>query len=125
STQQEVGPRNLEVFKERHGTGEVRFTSIEVQHAEDASDAVRVGEPFVVRLTFDCKARTVKPVFSISLWSMNGHCLFVSYSHESDFAKHAIDSSGQVDLILMNPNLLPGRYSLHCAAGTLHDPLSY
>ena len=105
---------DLSTFTPRHGSGEARFTGIELLSKERLSQPViRSGDSLVVRLHYDANKALPHPDFVVRLYSEMGTLIT-----ETGTWHHGIDipevpqGKGYVDLEIDNLNLLPASYSL-------------
>jgi lipopolysaccharide transport system ATP-binding protein len=118
----DFGRGDLTSIQRRNGSGEIRFSTLSLQVAGTEVSSVRAGDPFSIRLGFQCSRRVPNPVFAIAIYSLAGTCLFALQTADSGFAITEVGGTGTVELDVLNPNLLPGRYLVHCAAGDEQDP---
>ncbi len=103
---------DLSTFMPRHGSGEARYTRIELLNKEGQSQSVTCsGESLVVRLHYDAKQALPHPDFVFRLHSEMGTLIT-----ETGTWHHGIDipeiprGTGYVDLEIDNLNLLPASY---------------
>ena len=108
----------------RSGTGDVRITGLSVKRS-DSLDELRAGDPISVTLNFRSSGASRRAVFSVSIWTAAGACLFGIYTNDLNYSCDVLPSVGAITLTIRNPNLLAGRYYLHCAAGDESNPLRF
>ena len=106
------GTADLSTITVRHGSGEARFTGIELLNKERLSQSVtRSGDSLVVRLHYDANKAIPHPDFVFRLHSEMGTLIT-----ETGTWHHGIDipevpqGKGYVDLEIDNLNLLPALY---------------
>ncbi len=116
----------LSPIRERRGSGEIRFVTAEVISLAVGTPApVRAGQSFTIRLGFRCDKAVRRPAFSIAVCSSMGLPIFAVHTTDLNVEISEITQGGYVELHVIKPNLLPGRYLLHFAAGTEIDPHRY
>jgi lipopolysaccharide transport system ATP-binding protein len=125
TTNLEVGSHDLSATKQRKGSGEIRFVRIELISGGICCKSVRAGSAFSVRLEYQSEAPIKNPVFSVAIFSIKGVCLFAVHTSDFELELGSINGAGCVELEITRPNLLPGRYSLHCAVGDQSDVHRY
>ena len=110
---------DLSAITNRHGSGEARYTKIELLNKERLSQPVtRSGESLVVRLHYDANKALPRPEFVVRLHSEMGTLIT-----ETGTWHHGIDipevppGKGYVELEIDNLNLLPGSYNLSILLG--------
>lgn len=108
---------DLSAFTPRHGSGEARYTSIELLNKERLSQPVtRSGDSLVVRLHYAANKALPHPDFVFRLHSEMGTLIT-----ETGTWHHGIDipevpqGKGYVDLEIDNLTLLPASYSISVA----------
>lgn len=95
----------------RTGTGEIRIKRYEIFGR--GGSLVRVGEPFTIRLHFECHKRVRRPEFAITILTRSGLILFSIFTSDLQYAIPEISEDGFIDLEVQSPNLLAGTYVLH------------
>jgi len=95
----------------RTGSGEARITRYEV--LSPAGKLIRAGDPFTIRLHFECRQTLKRPAFAISILTRSGLILFSMFTSDLDYHIPEISGSGFIDLNVHSPNLLAGVYVLH------------
>lgn len=121
--------RDLSAASDRSGSGDIRFTRIEIL-SEDGSGpaAVRCGDTFVVRMCFDAKRDVVQPIFGIDIQTSLGIVVAQVHTYNSGFDIPIIRAGpGHIDVRLQDLNVMPGRYVLSLYAANYghiyHDVL--
>ena len=95
----------------RGGSGEIRVTRYEV--FGPAGTLIRAGDPFTIRLHFECHQRIKSPVFLISILTRSGSPLFTIFTTDLAYRIAEITADGFMDLEIHSPNLLAGTYIMH------------
>jgi lipopolysaccharide transport system ATP-binding protein len=112
--------------KHRNGSGEIRFTSVEVVPAEPGeSPVIRAGDGFEVRLGYKASTKILRPTFSIAIFNSMSVQVFGIHTTDLNFEINAIDKDGRIALRIVRPNLMPGRYLLHIAVGDAVNAMRY
>ena len=109
----------------RSGSGEVRFTAVEVLRCDEAAGPIRAGDDILIRMQFSCMARISRAVFAVSIFSSKGTPVFAIHTSDLAYDVSDLTDAGQIELRINSPNLLPGRYLVHVAVGDETDPLRY
>ena len=121
--------RDLAEITDRSGSGDIRFSRIEILSADRSGPAaVCCGDSFVVRLYFDAKRDVVQPVFGIDIQTSLGIIVAQVHTYNSGFEIPVLRAGpGHIDVRIEDLNLLPGRYVLSLYAANLgyiyHDVL--
>ena len=121
--------RDLSEIADRSGSGDIRFTRIEILSADrTAIGSVRCGDSFVVRLHFDAKREVVEPIFGIDIQTSLGIVVAQVHTYNNGFVIPVLrPGPGHIDVRIEDPNLLPGRYIFSLYAANLghiyHDVL--
>jgi lipopolysaccharide transport system ATP-binding protein len=123
--------RDLRDIKERRGSGDIRFTHIELL-APDRSQAssIRCGDALVVRLHFDAAREVVAPIFGIDIHTALGTLVAQIHTYNDDFSIPALPpGAGHIDVRIDSLNFVPGQYllSLYVAnyGNLYHDGLEH
>jgi lipopolysaccharide transport system ATP-binding protein len=95
----------------REGTGDVRITSYEIISPDGT--IVRAGDPFTIRLHYECRQQVKTPVFAISILTRSNLPLFTIFTKDLNYRIDEISGEGFIDLQFHSPNLLAGSYILH------------
>jgi lipopolysaccharide transport system ATP-binding protein len=103
--------QDLDRSGRRAGSGEVRITCYEL--LKPTGKLIRAGDPFAIRLHFECQRPVKHPAFAISILTRSGLHLFSIYTSDLEYHISEIASAGFIDLEIHSPNLLAGVYSLH------------
>ena len=126
STQSETGKKELRTAAGRSGSGELRFTGVEVlRRDEQMGKAIRAGDDVLIRMQFSCAARISRAVFAVSIFNSKGTPVFAVLTTNLAYEIHNLNESGTIELSIDKPNLLPDRYVIHVAAGDETHPLRY
>ena len=121
--------RDLSEVADRSGSGDIRFTKIEILTADRSGPAaVRTGDSFVMRLHFDAKRDVIQPIFGVDLQTSMGIVVAQVHTYNSAFDIPLVRSGpGHIDLRIEDCNLMPGRYVLSLFAANYghiyHDVL--
>ena len=97
---------------DRWGSGEARIERVEL--LDDGRQTTRVGhgEPVTVRLWYSTSEPVERPVFSVSVQTLQGVVISNPTTREGGEVPEKLDGSGWVDLVLDHFPLLPGTYDL-------------
>jgi hypothetical protein len=121
--------RDLEQTADRSGSGDIRFTRIEILTADRTETAsVRCGDSIVIRLHFNAKRDMVEPIFGIDIQTALGIMVAQIHTYNNGFEIPVLRAGpGHIDVRIEDLNLLPGRYLLSLYAANLghiyHDVL--
>jgi len=111
--------RDLAAVTDRSGSGDIRFTRIEILSADGSGPAsVRSGDSIVVRLHFDANRDVVQPIFGIDIQTSLGIMVAQVHTYNSGFDIPLLRTGpGHIDVRIDDLNLVPGRYifSLYAA----------
>lgn len=111
--------RDLTGVTDRSGSGDIRFSRIDILSADRSGPAaVRCGDSFVVRLYFDAKRDVVQPIFGIDIQTSLGIMVAQVHTYNSGFEIPVLRAGpGHIDVRIDDLNLVPGRYvfSLYAA----------
>ncbi len=112
--------------KHRNGSGEIRFASVTMV-SRDAPDTpvIRAGQDFEIRLAYRSAAKVLRPIFSISIFNTMSVPVFGIHTTDLNFEIASIEEDGCIVLSIMRPNLMPGRYLVHIAAGDAVNSMRY
>ena len=105
---------DLSTITHRHGSGEARFTRVELLNKERLSQTVtRSGDSLVVRLHYEANQALPHPDFVVRLYSEMGTLITETgtWHHGIDIPKIP-QGKGYVELEIDNLNLLPASYYL-------------
>jgi lipopolysaccharide transport system ATP-binding protein len=113
------GSRDLAAVGRRRGSGELRFTRVEVLSSKhgQGSRIVRSGESFAIRMFYTCRRPVRRPVFSVALFNLQSVPVFAIHTSDLNYSIPSVEADGYIDLELERVNLMPGRYVLHLAVG--------
>jgi len=98
---------------DRWGSGEVRIERVELLD-RTGREVTRVGsgEPLTVRLSYTTSEPVARPVFSVSIQTLQGVVISGPTTRESEKVPEKLDGSGRLELRLEQFRLLPGTYDL-------------
>jgi lipopolysaccharide transport system ATP-binding protein len=115
------GEVDLDAIRARRGTGEVRFTRIEILDAARRPAAtVASGDSVVIRLHYRPTQRIDKPVFGLEIATSLGTLVAQIHTYNSGVDLPSIGPEpGYVDVELPELNLAPGRYYLSVSLASL------
>jgi lipopolysaccharide transport system ATP-binding protein len=117
---------DLTAARERSGSGEVRFASIEVRSPDGSlASTVRSGDGFVIALRFECRRPVRRPVFVVSIYTPTGVRVFSVQTSEVNLHVPEITRDGTVELELRRVNLMRGNYFVHVGVGDEPNPMRY
>lgn len=98
---------------DRWGSGEARIERVELlNHDGLQTERVFTGEPVTVRLWYATSEPVARPVFGVSLQTLQGVVVSGPTTKDSDKVPEKIDGEGWVDLQLDRFPLLPGTYDI-------------
>jgi hypothetical protein len=122
--------RDLAETVDRSGSGDIRFTRIEILSADrTVAGSVRCGDSFVIRLYFNAKRDVVEPIFGINIQTSMGIMVAQVHTYNNGFEIPLLRAGpGHIDVLIEDLNLFPGRYLLSLYAANLghiyHDVLT-
>jgi ABC-2 type transport system ATP-binding protein len=98
---------------DRWGSGEARIERVALLDRSGLqSTRVGSGEPLTVRLWYTTSEPIERPVFSVSLQTLQGVVVSCPTTREGGEVPEKLDGSGWVDLVLERFPILPGTYDL-------------
>lgn len=98
---------------DRWGSGEARIERVELVDRNGLSTTrVFTGDPVAVRLWYATSEPVERPVFSVSLQTLQGVVVSGPTTREAEVIPEKIDGEGWVDLKLDRFPLLPGTYDI-------------
>ena len=110
---EEASGQELQV-EGRGGTGEVRFTRVELRNPDGAgSPIIQSGDGLVIRMYFRAERRVERPHFTVRMYSSMGTLISEAstWLHNVAIASTG-PGEGYVDLEIDRLNLIPARYTL-------------
>ena len=122
---------NLRNARPRHGSGEIRYTSIEfIGMNGDPHRVVRSGDSFTVRFHYEAFTRVRGPHFGMQIYTDMGTKITTMSTWASGIEPpDSKQGEGQIDLAIDLLNLMPGRYYLSLwiktSGGTAYDVLDH
>jgi ABC-2 type transport system ATP-binding protein len=103
----------------RWGSGEGRVTRVELIDGDGQTVRVGVtGDPLVLRHHYETTEPIEKPVFGMSISTINGQVVAASTTREIGLVPDKIDGIGYIDMVIDHLPLLPGTYEI---ATSLYD----
>jgi ABC-type polysaccharide/polyol phosphate transport system ATPase subunit len=104
-------PASEEADGNRWGSGEVRLDKVELLDGSGkAVTKVACGDPLTLRLWYSTNEPVVRPVFSVSVQTVQGVVVSGPTTREADLVPEKLDGTGHVDFVLARCPLLPGAY---------------
>ena len=98
---------------DRWGSGEARIERVTLlDRAGRQTTRVGSGEPLTVRLWYTTSQPIERPVFSVSLQTLQGVVISNPTTREGGEVPEKLDGSGWVDLVLDHFPILPGTYDI-------------
>jgi len=98
---------------DRWGSGEARIERVELlDHNGLSTNRVFSGEPVTVRLWYVASEPVGRPVFGLSLQTLQGVVISGPTTKDAETVPEKIDGEGWLDLHLDHFPLLPGTYDL-------------
>jgi lipopolysaccharide transport system ATP-binding protein len=112
---------------DRSGSGEIRFTRVELRTTEGELQVVtRSGRSVVIRLHYHANEPIVRPNFALRLFTELGTLVTATstWLHGLEIPLIPV-GQGYVDLEIDSLNLMPGRYYLSLWLGSLNEQRVY
>ena len=110
----------------RAGTGEIRFTTIEVVDGDGRPSAfVREGGPLVVRAAYEAAGRVASPVFQVAIVDVDTGLVVATATSSPASAPPALERSGMIDCIFDAVPLRPRHYVLRMTITDAHQLVAY
>ena len=97
----------------RRGDGRIRITSTELLVGGVPVDRFRSSDDVTVRMHYRATEPVPKPVFAVSIASLNGATVTAPSSRDAGDVPDLIEGSGYVDVRFEKIPLIPSRYVLH------------
>ena len=98
---------------DRWGSGEARIERVTLlDRSGQQTTRVGSGEPLTVRLWYTTSQPIERPVFSVSLQTLQGVVISNPTTREGGEVPEKLDGSGWVDLVLEHFPILPGTYDI-------------
>jgi len=96
------------------GSGEARVTSVELIDTTGANTGrIRTGDPLTFRIHYRTTERVERPVFGLSLDTIEGVFVWAQQSRDGGYVPDAIEGEGTVDLVVPALALQAGAYDLN------------
>jgi ABC-2 type transport system ATP-binding protein len=109
----QVDRRTDEDGHERWGTGEGRIVKVELGGQNGSAPArLHCGSPARIRLHYEMDQPIEKPVFALSIQTLNGWEVSGPTSRDVDCVPDKLEGRGYVDIVFDTLRLLPGTYDL-------------
>jgi len=110
----------------RGGTGEIRYTGIEILD-RDLRPAGRVSEggALVVRAGYEAVSRVASPVFQVAIVDVDTGIVVATATSSAADAPPMTERSGAVDCIFESLPLRPRQYALRMTITDVHQLVSY
>jgi lipopolysaccharide transport system ATP-binding protein len=130
ATMQDKG-LDLRRIESRRGSGDIRFSQIEILDAERRTGVVvRSGDRIVLRLHYEARKQVESPIFGIEISTQLGTLVAQIHTYNSGVEIPFLSvGEGYIDVEIAELNLMPGRYSLSLFAANLgylyHDVLQH
>jgi ABC-2 type transport system ATP-binding protein len=97
----------------RWGSGEGRITGVQFVDAHgERMSSIRSGEPVILRLEYQMDSAIEKPVFAVSISSLEGFQITGPNNRDVGCVPDKLDGAGYVDIAFDRLQLLPGSYDL-------------
>ncbi|MGH9104807.1 MAG: ABC transporter ATP-binding protein, partial [Acidimicrobiales bacterium] len=98
---------------DRWGSGEARIERVEVLDRTGLQvDRVGSGEPVTLRLWYTTTEPVARPVFSVSVVTLEGVVITAPSTREADLVPEKLDGSGWLDLQIQQFPILAGTYDV-------------
>ncbi len=109
----QVDRRTDEQGHERWGTGEGRIVKVELGSQNgSAPERLHCGSPARIRIHYEMEQPIEKPVFALSVRTLNGWEVSGPTSRDVDCVPDKLEGKGYVDIDFDTLRLLPGTYDL-------------
>ncbi|MCX5815337.1 MAG: ABC transporter ATP-binding protein [Proteobacteria bacterium] len=97
--------------KTRWGTGEVRFTAVEVLNSEGVrSNRFQPGDKIVVKLEYEADKKIYSPTFWVGLMNKDEIKVFGTYYNKNRVGEYSIDNRGSLSCVIDSLPMRPGVY---------------
>ncbi len=97
--------------KTRWGTGEARFTKVEVLNAKGVRvDRIHAGDKIVVRLEYEAFQKIDSPTFWIGLMNKDEIKVFGTYYNKNRVGEYAVNGKGSLSCVIDSLPMRPGPY---------------
>ena len=98
---------------DRWGSGEARIERVELLDREGREvTRLKSGEPLTLRLSYTTSEPVARPVFSVSVQTLQGVVISNPTTREAELVPEKLDGSGRLELTLPRLPLLPGTYDV-------------
>ena len=118
--------RNNALQSHRSGTGEIRYTSVQIVESDGCpAGIVREGSPLVVRAGYQAASRVARPIFQIAIVDVDtGLVVATASSHPAD-APPSVEGAGEVECVFESVPLRPRQYLLRMTITDANQLVSY
>ncbi len=97
--------------KTRWGTGEVRFTNIEILNSDsERKDDFMAGDEIIVRLEYRAYEKIDSPIFEVFILNGDGTIMFSSYYSKDRVGLYSISGHGILECVVNTISMQPGTY---------------
>jgi lipopolysaccharide transport system ATP-binding protein len=118
--------RNNALQNHRSGTGEIRYTSVDIVDCDGRPAAVvREGSPLVVRAAYQAASAVARPIFQVAIIDVDTGLVVATASSSPADAPPAVEGAGEVDCIFESLPLRPRQYLLRMTITDAHQLVSY
>ena len=123
--------RDLSLVTQRNGSGEIRFTGIELLDCEKRSRGlILCGDPLILRLRYHVEKKVYAPHFGVEIFTELGTLVATINTWSCGYEIPCLEpGDGYVDLSIAAMNLVPSQYYLsfwlESVGPKLYDRLDY
>jgi ABC-type polysaccharide/polyol phosphate transport system ATPase subunit len=105
----------------RFGSGEAHVKYAEILNCAGIESGVaHTGDQIVIRLHWQAQETVMRPVFGVSIETIEGMVLWVSHSRNCDLVPEQISGTGHVDILIDRLALQPGTYDISASITDEH-----
>jgi lipopolysaccharide transport system ATP-binding protein len=110
----------------RAGTGEIRYTDVEVVDCTGRqADRIREGDTLVVRARYDASRRIASPVFQVAIVDVETGLTVATATSSPADSPSTLENAGAVDCIFESLPLRPRHYALRMTITDAQQLVSY
>ena len=121
-----IGNEENALQSHRGGTGEVRFTAVDVVDAEGrATNAVREGDPLIVRAAYTATKGVAAPVCQLAIVDVDTGLVVATATSSSADVPAAVEGDGVIDCRFESLPLRRRQYVLRLSITDSHQLVSY
>jgi ABC-type glutathione transport system ATPase component len=118
--------RNNALHSHRSGTGEIRYTSVQIVERDGRpTGIVREGSPLVVRAGYQAASPVVRPIFQIAIVDVDTGLVVATASSDPADAPLSVEGGGEVECVFESVPLRPRQYLLRMTITDAHQLVSY